>query len=84
MMNEYKVISHVTGEVFAVLVIETEMSFYAKKIDKDPHTLPHRKSLESRMNTEYNKYPTSGVMTQMAALELFGLVWIGENKKVKA
>lgn len=83
-MIEYKVISHVTGEVLAVQVIETEMSFYAKKIDKDPDTLPHRKSLESRMNKEHNKYPTSGVMSQMAALELFGLVWIGENKRAKA
>jgi hypothetical protein len=83
-MNEYKIISHETGEVFAVLVIETEMSYYAKRIEKDPDTLPHRKSLEARMNTESNKYPTSGVMTQMAALELFGMVWIGENKKGEA
>jgi hypothetical protein len=83
-MNEYKVISHMTGEVFAVLVIETEMSYYAKRIDKDPDTLPHRKSLEIRMNTEYNKYPTSGLLTKMAALEFFGIVWLGENKKGKA
>ncbi len=83
-MHEYKVVSRETGEVFAVLVIETEMSYYAKRIDKDPDTLPHRKSLETLMNTEYNKYPTSGVMTQIAALEFFGLVWIGENKRAKA
>jgi hypothetical protein len=83
-MNEYKVISHMTGEVLAVLVIETEMSFYAKRIDKDPDELPHRKSLETRMNTEYNKYPTSGLLTKMAALEFFGIVWLGENKKDKA
>lgn len=79
-MNEYKVVSHVTGGILAVRVIETEMSYYAQRIEKDPDTLPHRKSLETRMNTEYNKYPTSGLLTQMAALELFGLVWIGANK----
>lgn len=80
-MHEYKIVSYETGEVFAVLVIETEMSYYAKRIDKDPDTLPHRKSLEIRMNTEYNKYPTIGLLTKIAALEFFGMVWIGENKK---
>ncbi len=85
-MNEYKIISHATGEVFAVQVIETEMSYYARKIDKDPDTLPHRKSLESRMNTEYNKYPISGTMTKIAALAFFDYdwIWLGENKKAMA
>ncbi len=61
-------------------VIETEMSYYAQRINSDPDTLPHRQSLEQKMNTETNKYPTSGVMTKIAALEFFGMVWIGENK----
>lgn len=84
MMHEYKVVSHETGEVFAVQVIETEMSYYVQRIDKDPDTLPHRERLETRMNTEYNKYPTSGVMTKIAALEFFGMVWLAENKRAKA
>ena len=83
-MNEYKVISHMTGEVFAVRVVESGMSYWVRPIDKDPDTLPHRKSLEIRMNTEYNKYPTSGLLTKMAAIQIFDWVWLGENKKGKA
>jgi hypothetical protein len=84
-MNEYKIISHETGEVFAVLVIETEMSYYVKCIGVDPDTLPHNEKLERRLNNEMtDMYKSLGRATKIAALAEYKYIWYATNTKAKA
>lgn len=82
-MKLYKVIHHGTGEVLAVRIQETEISYYTYRVDDlDTDSLPHSKRLEQKLNNETMTFPTAGTMTKIQALVEFGTVWTASKKEV--